>query len=251
MRYFIYIVLGFIPSIIWLMFYLKKDQRPEPKSMIIAIFTWGMLTAPLIIIAELALNWILTPTANPLTILFSGGVEAGFLKKIIAFTLIPAVAEEYLKYSVVKIKVIQHSEFDEPTDAMIYCIISGLGFAAVENLLALFNFPYAPTEKIIGIIGFRFIGATLLHALASAVVGYWLALGLLNTHQRKRLILKGLALAVIFHSCYNYLILAASPESTAQQYAVMGLIAILLTAIALYVSDSFRKLKKQQSICKI
>lgn len=251
MRYIIYIVLGFIPGIIWLLFYLRKDKRPEPKSMIITIFTWGMLTAPLIIIAELALNWILTPTANPLTILFFGGAEVGFFKKIIAVTLVPAIAEEYIKYSVVKVKAIQHSEFDEPTDAMIYCIVSGLGFATIENLLALFNFPYAPASKIIGIIGFRFVGATLLHALASATIGYWLALGLLNTHQRKRLILKGLALAVIFHSCYNYLILAASPESTAQQYIIMSLIAILLAAVALYISDGFRKLKEQQSICKI
>lgn len=251
MRYIIYIVLGFIPGLIWLSFYLRKDKRPEPRSMITTIFVWGMLTAPLVVVAEVALCWILTPATNPLTILFFGGAEVGFFKTIIAITLVPAVAEEYIKYSVVKAKVIRHSEFDEPTDAMIYCIVSGLGFATIENLLALFNFPYAPVGKIIGVIGFRFLGATLLHALASATVGYWLALGLFNTHQRKTMIFKGLTLAVVFHSCYNYLILAATPESSIQQYTVMALIAILLVAIALYVSDGFRKLKEQQSICKI
>lgn len=252
MRYLIYIILGFLPSIIWLVFYLHKDKKPEPKTMIVKIFVWGMLIAPLVIVAEVALQWIIKPTISPTTILF-GGVKNGLVMTIITLTFIPAVAEEYLKYAVVKTKVIRNSVFDEPTDAMIYCIVSGLGFAAVENLLALLNFSYDPMSKILGVIAFRFIGATLLHTLASATVGYWLAMGILNIKHRKIFVMKGLFFAAVFHGCYNYLVLAASPQSLSrsQQYTIFIFIAILLGSIAIYVGSGFQKLKKQQSICKI
>jgi len=77
--------------------------------------------------------------------------------------------------------------FDEPTDAMIYCIIAALGFASVENLMILFKISFPDFGQAIGIMGFRFLGATLLHTLASAMVGYWLARGLLETKKEQNL----------------------------------------------------------------
>ncbi|MFC1700695.1 PrsW family intramembrane metalloprotease [Patescibacteria group bacterium] len=251
MNFIFYIILGFIPGFFWLLFYLKKDKNPEPKLMILKIFIWGILIAPLIVIIEIFLVWILMPSSNPISILF-GQYKTGILRTILIATFIPAITEEYFKYAVVKIKIIKHSVFDEPTDAMIYCIVSGLGFATIENLLALFNFPNASFREILGIISFRFLGATLLHALASATVGYWLAMSLLHLKERKKLIIKGLVLAMIFHGCYNYLIsLISTKIPLAQQYPIIILIAILLIGISFYVSDGFEKLKKQQSICKI
>ncbi len=45
MIYPLYIFLGILPSIIWLLYYLKKDTHPEPRLMILKIFFWGMLSA--------------------------------------------------------------------------------------------------------------------------------------------------------------------------------------------------------------
>jgi len=50
-NYPIYIFFGILPSIIWLQFYLRRDVKPEPKSMILKIFFYGVLmTIPAIFI---------------------------------------------------------------------------------------------------------------------------------------------------------------------------------------------------------
>lgn len=245
MTYLFYAVLGFIPSLIWLAFYLRKDKHPEPNSMVIRVFIWGMLLAPLAVVLEMALIWLLDPGLDPLTIL-SKRMENGFLKIILISALIPALVEEYLKYSVVKHKVLKNPEFDEPVDAMLYCIIAALGFAAVENLLILFQSPLMPIGQALGTISLRFLGATFVHALASGLVGYWLALALLEGKKRKKFILKGLLLAIIFHASYNYLIITAVKID---KISILPII-ILLLVMAAIISNGFRKLKNLASVCK-
>ena len=41
----LYIILAVVPSILWLLFYLRKDKHPEPNKMVIKIFFWGILAA--------------------------------------------------------------------------------------------------------------------------------------------------------------------------------------------------------------
>lgn len=250
MQYVFYICLGLLPSLIWLSFYLRKDKNPEPNSIIIRVFIWGMLLAPLAIILELLLIWLLNPGYS-LTALLSQTNYDSIIKTILAATLIPAIVEEYLKYSIIKHRFLKKPEFDEPTDVILYCIIAGLGFAAIENILVVFKGTFPNFGESFTVIGFRFLGATLLHALACGIIGYWLALGLLNTKKRKRFILTGLAIAIIFHSCYNYLIITALNRTDNYKIILILITAILLFSAALFVSLYFKKLKKQKSICKI
>ncbi|MBL7053349.1 MAG: PrsW family intramembrane metalloprotease [Candidatus Portnoybacteria bacterium] len=250
MQYIFYILLGLLPSLIWLSFYLKKDKHPESNSIVLRVFIWGMLIAPLAIIFELILIWLLNPSSNPLDLL-SQTYQASFIKIILAATLIPALVEEYLKYSIVRHRFLRKPEFDEPVDAMLYCIIAGLGFAAIENLLILFKIPFPEIGRAFTIIGFRFLGATLVHALASGIAGYWLARGLLHLKKRKRFILTGLTIAIIFHSCYNYLVITIlNQETHNQKLFFISVVAVLLISAAFLVSYYFKKLKKQQSICQ-
>ena len=250
MQYLLYIPLGLLPSLIWLCFYLRKDQHPEPNSMVVKMFLWGMALAPLAIALELLLIWLLSPGTNPFD-LISQTQSASVIKIVLSATLIPALVEEYLKYSAVKFRILKNSEFDEPTDAMIYCLIVGLGFAAIENLLILFKITYPDFGQVFGIISLRFLGATLVHALASAIVGYWLAFGILHNKERKVFISIGLGLAILFHTCYNYLIITiARLTDSGQKMILISSVAALMVFTALVVSYYFRKLKKQQSICK-
>lgn len=250
--YSLYILLGLLPSLIWLSFYLRKDKHPEPNSMVISIFTWGMLLAPLAVILELLLIWLLNPTTHPLAALTQiPQLQNSLIKTLLAATFIPALVEEYLKYSVVKFKVLKNPEFDEPIDAMLYCIIAGLGFAAIENLIILFKLFSVDFVQALSTMGFRFLGATLVHALASGMVGYWLARSLLNTQQRKKLILIGLTLAIVFHACYNYLVIRTlNQQTTGQELFSLSLLIILMVATVMLVSVYFQKIKKQQAVCQ-
>lgn len=104
-----------------------------------------------------------------------------------------ALVEEAAKFIAVYIIVSKSKFFDEWVDGMVYMITAGLGFAALENVLNLIG-----TDFIVQVTLIRGVGATLLHALSSGLVGfYWM---------RKRLI-EGLFFATILHGVFNFLIL--------------------------------------------
>ncbi len=246
LTYLFYIILGFLPSLIWLAFYLKKDSHPEPKNQIIQIFIWGMLIAPLAALLELFLFWLTRPSLEINSLLASLSQFHDGWRELIGLIFFAPLVEEYLKYKIAVTKTLKDSDFDEPLDIMLYLMIGALGFAAVENLIVVLKAPLMPIGDALGIISFRFIGATFLHALASGIVGYYVAKSLLETKKKSQLIFKGLSIAIVFHAAYNYLIgLLEKYPSTSL------LIVLLLTAMALFVSSGFRKLKNQLSVCEL
>jgi len=242
----IYIILGVLPSLIWLAFYLRKDANPEPKRMVIKIFLWGAAMGPIAVLLEFFLQWLVSPTLDLRGFLNSASVSRTlFSLNILVFA---PLVEEYLKYAVVKTKVLKNAAFDEPLDAMIYLIISALGFAALENVISVFAFSTTqPSLQMISTHALtRFLSSTFLHTLSSGIFGYFLAKSLLNLKRRRIILLQGFALAAAFHSLYNYL-----SKLLAENQAFAGLLALLLVLMSLIVTWQFYRLKKQLSICKI
>lgn len=240
------ITLGLLPSVVWLLIYLREDVHPEPKKLILRIFGWGMLVAPLALLVQyLLLSLVgLADIAAPVRALVS--------------LLSLAVVEEYLKYLVVRVEIEDEPDFDEPTDAMTYLIVSALGFAAVENVLIAFSLTSsAPAGSAIlmatesakfldavRVLGVRFFGATLLHAFSSAIVGYCMARQLLlqrGAHHadpsmwhaahkgRLWIIAAGLGIASTLHAIFNYLILQSSEVRSAVVLPIsVGMVLVIL-----------------------
>ncbi len=238
MVYLFYILFGVLPSLVWLLFYLRKDVHPEPKRMILRVFFWGMLAALPAILIELGISDFLNKFAPSLII------------KIVYWFLGVAFVEEFLKYLVVREKVLKNPEFDEPVDAMIYMIIAALGFAALENILIFLSpdvFFLSLNETLILVI-FRFISATFLHALCSAIVGYFLALSFFypvrnnisNGVEKKgglKSITMGLGISTFLHGLYNFSIM----ETGGNLRIVIPI--IILVSLAIFVSLGFKRLK--------
>jgi len=242
MPYFLLLIFALSPSLIWLLFFLRKDAHPESKWEIIKIFFYGMLIALPAVLIEIGifeeLRWLAS--------LFS--LSSTFLIVISSLNIFLAAAfvEEILKYLVVREKVLNNPEFDEPTDAMLYMIIAALGFAAFENVLVLL--PLGSAFMIKGALTLsllRFAGATFLHALCSGLVGYFLALSFFIAKRRSSLIFGGLGIAVLLHTLYNFSIITIGDN---KRFIIPGLILITL---AIIVSFGFKKLKGLSSICKI
>ncbi len=238
MSYPIYIALGLLPSIIWLLFFLRKDAHPESNKMVLKIFFYGMAIAIVAALIEIGIFKIIQ---GSWTKVFP------FLFLILYHFFGIALIEEFLKYSVIKQKVLNNPEFDEPVDAMLYMIIAALGFAALENIFVLL-----PSGKplffleVTAILSLRFIGATFLHALCSGVVGFFLALSFFKTKRRLRLIILGLGIATALHCLYNFAII-----KTAENFYFVLIPIIILIGLAFFVSFGFRKVKKMASICKL
>jgi len=149
-----------------------------------------------------------------------------------------ALVEEVIKYLVVKFRVLKDPEFDEPVDAMIYMIIVGLGFAAIENILTLFPLtqPYLLEKTALALSG-RFIGATLLHALCSANIGFFLALSFFKTKTRLPLLMGGFLVSIILHGIYNLAI-------TMEGWSKYPILATILIGLFIVVLAEFKKVKK-------
>ncbi|MBI2625399.1 MAG: PrsW family intramembrane metalloprotease [Candidatus Nealsonbacteria bacterium] len=234
MNYLLYVALGFLPSLIWLSIYLRKDSHPESNLMILKIFAFGMLVTAPAVLLEIGFFEELKKLSLPslLTI---------FMYSIFGVALI----EEGLKYLIVKERVLKNPEFDEPIDAMLYMIIVALGFAAVENVLIIFNFgKNSLSSFIFSIAILRFVGATFLHTLSSGTIGYFLARSLFLPKRKLTYMASGFAIAVILHGLYNFSII------TADGYSKALIPMAILTSLAFFLTWGFNDLKRLKSVCQ-
>jgi len=227
LNYPLYILFGTLPSLIWLNFYLRRDVRPEPKSMILKIFFFGMLVTLPAIFFETAIFKEFDKLNFSSSTIFILNTFFGV-----------ALVEEILKFLVVKEKVLIDPEFDEPVDAMIYMIVAALGFAAGENLLILFPLKSTFLKEIVGVSLIRFLGATFLHALASAIIGFFIGLSLRPRRKEWNLIFFGLFLAILLHGFYNFSIMRVG------EGLKIFIPPTLLIISAIFVSFGFKRLKK-------
>lgn len=232
-----YIALSFLPPLAWLFFYLKEDRHPEPKRLILLTFAAGILSAFAAVAIELAL-FGRPPVFSGFFHRFSPAVLALPVAVLAGIALV----EEYVKYAAVKFSVLSRPEFDEPIDAMIYMVTAALGFAAVEN--ALFLVPVLGQNFASGfeLTANRFLGANLLHALSSAIVGYALARHLFSPW-RPHAVAVGVIAASALHTLFNYLIITKDvlPPS-------LLLVMLLLVFMAVVVLVEFERLKKRESV---
>lgn len=226
------VALGLAPSLIWLSFYLRKDCHPEPKHMLTKAFLMGIIISPLAILLQLGFSEF----RNILGLeLFSQGTPTFFLWS--------SFVEEFLKFFAIYLVVVRSPEFDEPVDGMIYMISAALGFAAIENILVMFNLIPDGAGTALNTLALRFIGATLLHTLASGLMGYFLAMSWFFREHKNKLIVFGLALATLFHTAFNMLIAFAQESAN----PVIGLVytTFLLIILAFLVSILFDKIKER------
>lgn len=232
------LALGILPSFIWLIFYLRKDMHPEPKKWLLLIFLAGMAIAPLVTVVE----WQAINFFNFLNSI-SPFIFNDFFKDFTTVFIAIAAIEEFFKFLVVRLALRKNPVFDEPADAMIYMIVSALGFSAIENIIVMYSYMpnifLNPALPLI-VLAFRFIGATFLHTLSSGIIGFYYALSLAKTADtnsgRSLLMIKGFTLAILLHGLFNYFIVI-SKES-----AVIYL-SIPLLIIFIFISKDFKILQ--------
>lgn len=180
---------GLIPALIWLAFWLLEDRcKPEPKWRLFLTFVVGMLAVGI---------------ALPL--------ERFFIPYLMGSALIFtwAIFEELLKFGVAYAVGIASKAYDEPIDAVVYLITAALGFSAAENALFLIA-PLADSTlaQVVMTGDLRFVGATLLHTLSSAIIGIALGFSFYRSSRIKWIVGGiGVILAILLHSLFNFFIL--------------------------------------------
>lgn len=203
---------GLLPSLIWLWFWLREDRlHPEPRGMLALCFFGGFCAVAAAVMAE---QWIASAYADP----------------TIRYTLWAAV-EEIFKFIAVALVALHTMHNDEPIDAMIYCIVTALGFAALENALFIMG-PLSGGEIARAIVtgNMRFIGASLLHIVSSASVGFALGYVFYKGWLAKIIAaLVGLAGAIAIHAAFNLSIINANSGDTLRTFAwIWGGVVMLI-----------------------
>ncbi len=190
------LIMAAAPALFLVNYFYKKDkQKPEPKDLILKILILGILSVIPLIIIEITFQS-----------LGSFIPHKPFLYAFFNAFIVAALCEETFKFLIVKIFVYNRKEFDEEVDGIIYCVIAGLGFACMENILYVLN-----NGIIVAVI--RAFTAIPLHALAAGIMGYYIGKAKFTESKttERILLMKGLFLAVLIHGIYDFILMAA-PE---------------------------------------
>lgn len=231
---------GVLPTLIWLFYWLEEDkEHPEPKNNIVRAFVAGGLAVFLAYFFEKLINPVFGPL-KPLNFNLALTVSSFlYFFHNIGLIFSWAAIEECLKFVVAYIAVLRSRAFDEPIDGMVYMITVALGFAAVENTLFLLStLAKYPDGSFILLTGnLRFLGATMLHVISSAVVGGAIALSFCTPKVKKAAyIFFGLLIASVLHALFNFFIMANNGKNTFE-------VLMLLWVGAIFVLYLFERVK--------
>ena len=207
-------LVGLVPALVWLWFWLKEDLHPEPAKMVTLSFLRGILAVFIV----LPLQQFIYPYVVSMDTL--------------SFTVF-ATLEELVKFGIVYLIVLRNKAIDdEPVDNIIYLIVSALGFVALENTLFLID-PVRSGDILKTIItgNMRFIGASLIHIISSGTIGIFMALSFYKNYLQKKIyLIIGIILAIILHTSFNLLIINSAERNILLIFGIVwiGIILLLL-----------------------
>jgi len=203
---------GFFPIIFWLFFWFREDLKdPEPKWLIAKTFLFGIAAAFISLLVEAFIHTL----------------HLNNIDQTIAFSF----AEEFLKFLAVFAAALGTVWVNEREDPMLYMITGALGFAAVENTFYIIDY-LDKSEYIRSLIdgGYRFIGATLLHTITSAIIGIFISVVFFQSWTTRILSsLLGLLVATGIHTVFNLMVNSTNIfyKSTAFWTAWIGIVILL------------------------
>ncbi len=207
---------GALPTFIWLWFWLRNDDTdnvPEPRGLIALSFIAGI--------------------AGVLCILPLEYVARALQLSGTTVTIVYAITEEIVKFSLVSFVAFKTRFLDQPLDYVTYLVTGALGFAALENTLYLID--PVQTQNVASILvtsNLRFLGATVLHSLMAATMGVMLGFVFYRGPFAKFIMtLFGLLTISTLHVIFNFFIMNTSNNNIAITLGVLwgfGVFVLLL-----------------------
>lgn len=215
---FVYALIGgILPALLWMWFWMHESYDHNlPRWVIALTFIVGMCTVFFV---------------YPFQKLFpnvSVGLSDGSGIWIISSW---AFLEELFKFVAAYVCAFQFKDiFKEPIDAFIYMMTAALGFTALENSFYLLT-PLLQGDPMGGIVtsNLRFMGASLLHVVASGSLAICIGFGFYKSKIKKIFYwIIGLFIATLLHTLFNYFIIIATEESTFLIFSFVWLTTIIL-----------------------
>lgn len=225
---------GLLPALAWLYFLLKEEDRcPQPRWAVVLAFIAGMIAVPLVLPLQ---SWSCHAWAtNPILACAGGQTTLLGTKVLIAW----AAIEETAKYALAAAFVLwRRKAVRNSLDIVATMLTVALGFAALENALFLLApFSQGYLLQAIGLGNLRFIGSTLLHVVASSIIGFSLAFSYQASRPIRMLAASiGLILAIALHAVFNFFIIQGDGS-----YVILALFTVWTGAVALFAAFEILK----------
>lgn len=190
----ILVVLAFLPPVLFL-FWIRAHERHdrEPVRTVLGAFAYGgSLGVAVAVVLHVLFEFGYTQGGAPFRL------EDAFLAAVV----IAPIVEEFAK--ALGLGTVRR-HINELEDGIIYGAALGLGFAATENLVyGLTTLTDSGFEVAITVVVVRVFSSTLLHASASAIIGFGYGRAVLAGQSATQAAPHYL-LAVLLHAGYNYL----------------------------------------------
>lgn len=216
---YILLAAALLPAAVLMFFILRRDrEHPEPVWQLVKAFLFGVVSV-----------FVSTLFSTPFVssgILPNGYYDA-FTATIYSFGA-AALPEETAKLIMLWLFLRKNKEFDEHLDGVVYAVCVGLGFAATENVMYLFN----AGEDWLGTAIARGLLAVPGHFFFAVLMGYYYSLVHFgHNSQRNRIFV--LAAPVLAHGIYDALCMASEVSP--------GMEALLVITLLLFCNE-LRKL---------
>lgn len=186
------LTIALAPVLIILVYiYFRDRYEKEPVGLLLrGLFAGILITVPIIFTEK----FLSLPAQD-----ISGLSNAAYESFIIA-----ALTEEGFKFLAVFLLFWRNREFNERFDGIVYAVFVSLGFAAVENIMYVFD-----SGMETGLI--RALTAVPAHAVFGITMGYYVGLAKFIPEQKQLLLVKAFLYPIILHGIYNFLLLSAHP----------------------------------------
>ncbi|GIF56877.1 hypothetical protein Air01nite_29720 [Asanoa iriomotensis] len=190
-----------VPVLVACFLWLDRYE-PEPAKLLAVAFTWGAF------VATLASYGVNTGAAH----LFA---NAGLPDSLVAVLVAPFIEETMKALGPALILVLYRREFSGITDGIVYCGLSAVGFAMVENILYLGGHGYAAGREEYGpAVGAQMLILTFIvrifltgfaHPLFTSMTGIGLGIAARSADRWVRICapLAGLLVAMMLHGTWN------------------------------------------------
>ncbi|WP_106768000.1 glutamic-type intramembrane protease PrsW [Paenibacillus faecalis] len=165
-------------------FYLKDRYDQEPLHIVIKMFMLGVLiVVPVMILQRGIIIWFGDhPIVNSL--ITSAGVE------------------ELFKWFVLYHLILNHTEFDEPYDGILYAVAIALGFATVENIMYAWY-----SQAAFGPMMIRALLPVSGHAMFGVIMGYYIGKAKFSGGKSNRFfLLLSFLLPWVYHGIYDLIL---------------------------------------------
>lgn len=229
------ILAAVVPSLVYLVWIRNSERYNRERWMhVLSVFLFGAIVS---VIAAVFLESVAIAVFYTSGDIFSGGFWSyepydPTLEIVLLAVVIAPLVEEWTKgWGVITVR----NKVREPEDGFIYGAAAGLGFAAMENIF------YNSTALVDGLDVFlitaltRAVASTLLHASASAVLGYGIARKYLNGAKGRRTgYLPYYIAAVMLHGLFNGFAVAGEVWDH-EAIPIIGLLSASVLAIGMFL----------------